>query len=1189
MSSKHTLLTRSVLAALISGSLVACGGSSSDDSGGGEPPETASYLVSTEVTTGGSLDPDQQTVDEGDSADFTVTITDGFTLEAISGCNGSLDGATYTTGAITADCTVSAEFEPIPNEAPTVSATAEPEEVMETETATMNANASDSDGEVANYQWVQTSGDVEVTLEGADSEQCSFVAPDVSADTPVTFEVTVTDDDGDTATSEVSLTITNTPAQAVINSDVTEIDELDSLTLEADTNTGWSYSWAQTAGPEGEFSSTTDALTEYTAPEVNANETVTLELTVTDDKGRTDSAQHDLLVVDLDFSIAWQSKASAAAGSNVVLELTRDVRSSDVVLFSGAEIAPTSIDGNQLTFTVPDESSSGSLVVQGETKDSNSVWLEIGETGLTNAHPDSVFDSTLGEQVVSDFLIVSLVDGSDDATAEEVAATVGGTVLGYDSTLGVYQIGVSADNYAELESQLQTLQGHTAVVSAMMDPIIEDEAIDWSGDPAIGEQRDRNNVQAGAETYQAAVGTDITPMFMALGVSEAGVDYTQVDFDGFAGAESGHPKMTLHSPSVAVDAGGSHGTNVTGLIAGELGDGGNAGLLSALADNHGGAAVLVNSGSSSLVGRLSSTMSMARAGASVINWSWGIHRLVAEDSNEDGTISNDEITDGAMTCADSYTRNNVVNQRQFDGVKSLLTNFFNEFRENHPQTVIVTSAGNGATDAGDFDNRLPSSFDSNQLVVVGAHTSGGLYSDGRSEDEEAASGYETSCFDTSISTDVKRAHYSNYGETVDITASGTIAGWDGSDVVSHRGTSYAVPMVAATVALVQSIDPTLTPVQIKQLLRASALPIENTLAGATTTNVVTRELTVDENPSAAGSGARLNVAGAIEAAVTRYDEGSGSVGEPISVGVGDGPVVETVTFTVPEDNVYDAVDIFFTVDVSGSYYDDLSTFRTQATALIDEFLSAGRDVQIGLSSFSEFPGYGGADSTDYPFRLDLPLTNQSDNLIAALDELMIEFGGDSQESQYEALYQTASRESGWREGALPIIFLATDAPFHDADNESDYPGPGRTATLQRLQDNDIRVYGLQSGGTIDEVLDVTEVTGGEAFLLSRNSSEIVDAVIEAIDSTTQNLSLNLEPFGDFAGLVEKVVPTDSPDANNGQPIEGVQPGDQVSFDVTFNGDGIPTGETVSFSFRLRIVVGGAAVIHEIPVIVTIEG
>ena len=72
-----------------------------DSSDGSSGSSTASsYTVSTSA--GGSISPTSAVVDHGNSTSFTIG--------SVSGCGGSLSGTTYTTGAITADCTVTADF-----------------------------------------------------------------------------------------------------------------------------------------------------------------------------------------------------------------------------------------------------------------------------------------------------------------------------------------------------------------------------------------------------------------------------------------------------------------------------------------------------------------------------------------------------------------------------------------------------------------------------------------------------------------------------------------------------------------------------------------------------------------------------------------------------------------------------------------------------------------------------------------------------------------------------------------------------------------------------------------------------------------------------------------------------------------------------------------------------------------------
>jgi hypothetical protein len=53
-----------------------------------------------------------QTVSDGATSAFTLTPDTGYTIATVTGCGGSLAGFIYTTATITADCTVSATFDP---------------------------------------------------------------------------------------------------------------------------------------------------------------------------------------------------------------------------------------------------------------------------------------------------------------------------------------------------------------------------------------------------------------------------------------------------------------------------------------------------------------------------------------------------------------------------------------------------------------------------------------------------------------------------------------------------------------------------------------------------------------------------------------------------------------------------------------------------------------------------------------------------------------------------------------------------------------------------------------------------------------------------------------------------------------------------------------------------------------------
>lgn len=95
------------------------------------------------------------------------------------------------------------------NAPPTADAGADQTVDEETQVGLDGSASSDADGTIAAFAWTQTAGPA-VTLDGADTTTPSFAAPGVDADTTLTFELTVTDDEGATDTDSVDVTVTDT-------------------------------------------------------------------------------------------------------------------------------------------------------------------------------------------------------------------------------------------------------------------------------------------------------------------------------------------------------------------------------------------------------------------------------------------------------------------------------------------------------------------------------------------------------------------------------------------------------------------------------------------------------------------------------------------------------------------------------------------------------------------------------------------------------------------------------------------------------------------------------------------------------------------------------------------------------------------------------------------------------------------
>lgn len=169
--------------------------------------------------------------------------------------------------------------------------------------AQLNASASsDPDGDPVTFAWTQISGSPAVALSGANSATPSFTAPSVSADTVLTFQVTVTDRSGDFDTDTVQVTILNNAAPtAAAGSDfaVREglpvvLDAGASSNAEADPLT---YQWSQISGLSVSLSGAATAVAGFTAPAVALDEILVFEVKVTDDRGdyTTDQVQVTVL------------------------------------------------------------------------------------------------------------------------------------------------------------------------------------------------------------------------------------------------------------------------------------------------------------------------------------------------------------------------------------------------------------------------------------------------------------------------------------------------------------------------------------------------------------------------------------------------------------------------------------------------------------------------------------------------------------------------------------------------------------------------------------------------------------------------------------------------------------------------------------------------------------------------------
>ncbi|MBB1311907.1 chitinase, partial [Pseudoalteromonas sp. SR41-8] len=125
--------------------------------------------------------------------------------------------------------------------------------VVEGSEVSLEGEASDSDGSIVSYEWLQLSSDDIVTINNSDKAKASFDAPDVEEEVEITFQLTVTDDDGAQGIDSTIIKIqptppTNTPPYVNAGDDQTVVEGSEvSLEGEASDSDGSivSYEWLQ--------------------------------------------------------------------------------------------------------------------------------------------------------------------------------------------------------------------------------------------------------------------------------------------------------------------------------------------------------------------------------------------------------------------------------------------------------------------------------------------------------------------------------------------------------------------------------------------------------------------------------------------------------------------------------------------------------------------------------------------------------------------------------------------------------------------------------------------------------------------------------------------------------------------------------------------------------------------------------
>ena len=260
--------------------------------------------------------------------------------------------------------------------------------------------------------------------------------------------------------------------------------------------------------------------------------------------------------------------------------------------------------------------------------------------------------------------------------------------------------------------------------------------------------------------------------------------------------------------------------------------------------------------------------------------------------------------------------------------------------------------------------------------------------------------------------------------------------------------------------------------------------------------------------------------------------------------------------------------------------------------------------------------------------------NGTPDILEAVQGLPCHFGNDGPESYVPALFSTATGmgltwaggsipaqscpmipdEAGlrrgypcFRPGALPIILMFGDAPFHNGRDDSNaysFSAPTYAQSVTALTSIGARVLGIFSGGSSSPDFEgvardtgTVDMAGNPlVFSISSNGSgldtAVVDAVATLVGGTPQDVSTRTEDVPPNPGAIDatlfikSIVPVEgfssSGVAGEGYTSKdetsfyGVIPGTLVDFSVRFYND-VRMGQSTAEIFTAKIIVVGNGV------------
>ncbi len=323
--------------------------------------------------------------------------------------------------------TFNIEISGLTNSPPTASAGSN-QTVAEGSTVTLSGTASDGDSDALTYRWTHDQPNATISLANQTALSTTFTAPQVSANTTITFTLTVSDGINPDVTDQVRVTVTdsaNSPptTNAGQNQTVAEgsVVTLSGTAADPDPEDTLAYLW--TSNWSG--LSITDATTlapSFTAPNVASNTTITFTFTATDDHNAAASDTMTVTVTDSANqppAVSAGSNQTVAEGSTVTLSgMASDPDLEDTLTYHWSHNHPT------LPVTINNASALDTTFTAPNVASNTTITFTLTATDQQNANGTDTTTITVTDSANQTPTVLA---GDDQTVQEGQAVTLSGT------------------------------------------------------------------------------------------------------------------------------------------------------------------------------------------------------------------------------------------------------------------------------------------------------------------------------------------------------------------------------------------------------------------------------------------------------------------------------------------------------------------------------------------------------------------------------------------------------------------------------------------------------------------------------------------------------------------------------------------------------------------------------------------